>query len=91
VEVGPSSFTKIKMLGKGDVGRVYLVREKKTNKLYAMKGNANLTLALGLNSYLPLPFYLLPVFLPHPFVAHKNTNELRDPPLVTLQFYRRKK
>ncbi|KAF8205129.1 AGC/RSK protein kinase [Pholiota molesta] len=37
VEVGPSSFTKIKMLGKGDVGRVYLVREKKTNKLYAMK------------------------------------------------------
>jgi len=26
------------MLGKGDVGRVYLVREKKTNKLFAMKG-----------------------------------------------------
>lgn len=25
------------MLGKGDVGRVYLVREKKTSKLYAMK------------------------------------------------------
>ena len=39
VEVGPSSFSKIKMLGKGDVGRVYLVREKKTDKLYAMKGN----------------------------------------------------
>jgi len=39
VEVGPSSFLKIKMLGKGDVGRVYLVREKKTNKLYAMKGS----------------------------------------------------
>uniref|UniRef100_A0A8H7Y1C6 non-specific serine/threonine protein kinase n=1 Tax=Psilocybe cubensis TaxID=181762 RepID=A0A8H7Y1C6_PSICU len=37
VEVGPSSFVKIKMLGKGDVGRVYLVREKKTNNLYAMK------------------------------------------------------
>lgn len=37
VEVGPSSFLKIKMLGKGDVGRVYLVREKKTSKLYAMK------------------------------------------------------
>ncbi|KDR83546.1 hypothetical protein GALMADRAFT_55812 [Galerina marginata CBS 339.88] len=37
VEVGPSSFVKIKMLGKGDVGRVYLVREKKTSKLYAMK------------------------------------------------------
>ncbi|EAU84265.2 AGC/RSK protein kinase [Coprinopsis cinerea okayama7 len=37
VEVGPSSFLKVKMLGKGDVGRVYLVREKKTNKLYAMK------------------------------------------------------
>jgi protein-serine/threonine kinase len=39
VEVGPSSFLKVKMLGKGDVGRVYLVREKKTNKLYAMKGS----------------------------------------------------
>lgn len=26
------------MLGKGDVGKVYLVREKKTDKLFAMKG-----------------------------------------------------
>lgn len=38
VEVGPSSFDKIKMIGKGDVGKVYLVREKKSSKLYAMKG-----------------------------------------------------
>lgn len=30
------------MLGKGDVGRVYLVREKKTDKLYAMKGDCRL-------------------------------------------------
>ncbi|KIL68139.1 hypothetical protein M378DRAFT_22242 [Amanita muscaria Koide BX008] len=37
VEVGPSSFVKIKMLGKGDVGRVYLVKEKKSGKLFAMK------------------------------------------------------
>ncbi|KAK2466352.1 hypothetical protein APHAL10511_001994 [Amanita phalloides] len=37
VEVGPSSFVKLKLLGKGDVGRVYLVREKKTAKLFAMK------------------------------------------------------
>ncbi|KAK9896032.1 Pkinase-domain-containing protein [Cystobasidium minutum MCA 4210] len=37
VEVGPSSFQKIKLLGKGDVGKVYLVREKKTDKLFAMK------------------------------------------------------
>lgn len=37
VEVGPSDFVKIRMLGKGDVGRVYLVREKKTHKLFAMK------------------------------------------------------
>ncbi|KAF0395565.1 serine/threonine-protein kinase nrc-2 [Gigaspora margarita] len=37
VEVGPSSFQKIKLLGKGDVGKVYLVKEKKTGKLYAMK------------------------------------------------------
>jgi len=39
VEVTPSSFQKIKLLGKGDVGKVYLVREKKTEKLFAMKGN----------------------------------------------------
>lgn len=38
VEVTPSSFQKIKLLGKGDVGKVYLVREKKTERLYAMKG-----------------------------------------------------
>lgn len=38
LEVRPSSFTKLRMLGKGDVGKVYLVREKKTEKLYAMKG-----------------------------------------------------
>ncbi|KAK9480905.1 kinase-like domain-containing protein [Lipomyces japonicus] len=37
VEVGPASFEKIKLLGKGDVGKVYLVREKKTSRLYAMK------------------------------------------------------
>ncbi|KNZ73862.1 Serine/threonine-protein kinase nrc-2 [Termitomyces sp. J132] len=35
--MGPSSFLKLKLLGKGDVGRVYLVREKKTDKLFAMK------------------------------------------------------
>ncbi|CAG8656717.1 11883_t:CDS:10, partial [Funneliformis caledonium] len=37
VEVGPNSFQKVKLLGKGDVGKVYLVKEKKTSKLYAMK------------------------------------------------------
>ncbi|KAG8904059.1 hypothetical protein FRB99_002330 [Tulasnella sp. 403] len=37
VQVGPSSFQKVKLLGRGDVGRVYLVREKKTDKLFAMK------------------------------------------------------
>jgi protein-serine/threonine kinase len=37
VEVGPSSFIKIRMLGKGDVGKVYMVQQKETGKLYAMK------------------------------------------------------
>ncbi|KAK3677847.1 serine/threonine protein kinase, AGC [Recurvomyces mirabilis] len=37
VEVGPGSFDKIKLIGKGDVGKVYLVREKKSTRLYAMK------------------------------------------------------
>lgn len=38
VQVNPSSFQKVKLLGRGDVGRVYLVREKKSDKLFAMKG-----------------------------------------------------
>ena len=37
VQVGPSSFEKIRLLGKGDVGKVYLVRELQSNRLYAMK------------------------------------------------------
>ncbi|KAI7901091.1 kinase-like domain-containing protein [Cokeromyces recurvatus] len=37
VQVGPSSFSKIRMLGKGDVGRVYLVKQKETDKMMAMK------------------------------------------------------
>ena len=37
IQVGPQSFEKLKLLGKGDVGKVYLVREKETMKLYAMK------------------------------------------------------
>jgi len=65
VEVGPSSFIKIKMLGKGDVGRVYLVREKKTHKLYAMKGNCAklsfLTSALAFRS--SYSFLSQPTFL----------------------------
>lgn len=40
VEVGPQSFDKIKLIGKGDVGKVYLVKEKKSNRLYAMKGRS---------------------------------------------------
>jgi protein-serine/threonine kinase len=39
VQVGPQSFEKIKLLGKGDVGKVYLVKEKKSQRLYAMKGS----------------------------------------------------
>ncbi|KAG2732666.1 hypothetical protein G9P44_003656 [Scheffersomyces stipitis] len=37
VQVTPDCFEKIRLLGKGDVGKVYLVREKASNKLYAMK------------------------------------------------------
>jgi protein-serine/threonine kinase len=43
VEVGPGSFDKIKLIGKGDVGKVYLVREKKSSRLYAMKGRYHVT------------------------------------------------
>ncbi|KAK4529412.1 hypothetical protein CCYA_CCYA01G0269 [Cyanidiococcus yangmingshanensis] len=35
--IGPHLFQKLKLLGKGDVGRVYLVLLKGTTKLYAMK------------------------------------------------------
>jgi protein-serine/threonine kinase len=38
VQVGPTDFEKIRMLGKGDVGKVYLVKHKVTENLYALKG-----------------------------------------------------
>lgn len=37
ITVTPQSFDKIKMLGQGDVGKVYLVKEKRNDRLYAMK------------------------------------------------------
>jgi len=49
VEVGPGSFDKIKLIGKGDVGKVYLVREKKSARLYAMKGEQSVE--RGLSTY----------------------------------------
>ena len=36
-KVGPQHFIPIKMLGSGSFGEVYLVKEKRTSKLYAMK------------------------------------------------------
>ena len=36
-EVGPGDFEKIKLIGRGDVGKVYLVRNKKTKEKFAMK------------------------------------------------------
>ncbi|KAI8817100.1 kinase-like domain-containing protein [Fimicolochytrium jonesii] len=37
VEVAPNSYRKIRLIGKGDVGKVYLVEKKSNGKLYAMK------------------------------------------------------
>ncbi|CAI4036145.1 hypothetical protein SMKI_14G3640 [Saccharomyces mikatae IFO 1815] len=37
IMVGPQSFEKVRLLGQGDVGKVFLVREKKTNRVYALK------------------------------------------------------
>jgi len=51
------------MLGKGDVGRVYLVREKKTQKLYAMKGNCA---KLNFLTSLPSHFAHITFFFLHP-------------------------
>jgi len=34
---GPQSFEKMRLIGKGGVGRVYLVRLKDTDQLFAMK------------------------------------------------------
>lgn len=50
VEVGPASFDKIKLIGKGDVGKVYLVREKKSSRLYAMKGRLTKLLLVEINA-----------------------------------------
>ncbi|KAI8923825.1 kinase-like domain-containing protein [Entophlyctis helioformis] len=36
-EVKPSDFSKIRLIGKGDVGRVYLVRKQDDDRLFAMK------------------------------------------------------
>ena len=36
-EIGPEDFKILRLVGKGDVGRVYLVARKTTGKLYAMK------------------------------------------------------
>lgn len=36
-QVDPQCFEKIRLLGKGDVGKVFLVREKTSSRLYAMK------------------------------------------------------
>lgn len=47
VEVNPGSFDKIKLIGKGDVGKVYLVREKKSSRLYAMKGMSDYPLTIA--------------------------------------------
>jgi serine/threonine protein kinase len=35
--LGPSMFIPLKMLGSGSFGEVYLVKEKYTSQLYAMK------------------------------------------------------
>ncbi|CCF57469.1 hypothetical protein KAFR_0C04780 [Kazachstania africana CBS 2517] len=37
IRVSPQSFEKIRLLGQGDVGKVYLVKEKASNRLYALK------------------------------------------------------
>ena len=36
--IAPKDFEKIKIIGKGDVGKVFLVRSKLDEKLFAMKG-----------------------------------------------------
>lgn len=36
--VTTADFHNIKLIGAGDVGKVYLVRQKSNNKLFAMKG-----------------------------------------------------
>ena len=36
-KAGPSHFIPLKLLGTGSFGEVYLVKEKKSQKLFAMK------------------------------------------------------
>lgn len=48
VQVGPTDFEKVRLLGKGDVGRVYLVKHKQTKKLYALKGKADTSFCFDL-------------------------------------------
>jgi protein-serine/threonine kinase len=54
VQVGPTDFEKVRLLGKGDVGKVYLVKHKVTEKLYALKGNRR-----GVKSGIPLTIVIV--------------------------------
>jgi protein-serine/threonine kinase len=37
IVAGPTDFERVKLIGQGDVGKVYLVRLKSTRSLFAMK------------------------------------------------------
>jgi hypothetical protein len=47
-KVGLANFKIIRVIGKGSFGKVYLVREKLENKIYAMKVSTSAVLAPGL-------------------------------------------
>lgn len=47
-QLSASSFSKIRLLGKGDVGKVYLVKQKDTGSLYALKGEHHPSSFLGI-------------------------------------------
>lgn len=53
------SFTKVRLLGRGDVGKVYLVKQKGTDKLLAMKGK-QINLCDPLSPFFALPHFVNP-------------------------------
>lgn len=71
-KVGPDDFTVFQLLGKGSFAEVYLVKHKKTNKLFAMKAMSKKRyMSQNLLKYAKTERNVL-CFTKHPFIVGMN-------------------
>ncbi|CDW84156.1 protein kinase domain containing protein [Stylonychia lemnae] len=72
IRLGPDMFVPLKMLGSGSFGEVYLVKEKGTNQLYAMKVlNKSKIMGQNLVRYAKTERNVLS-YTKHPFIVNLN-------------------